>query len=54
MILRPLISLFTFLWLVVGVSMAAAYDYFDKVDNGKRIALAVLSQCPSGRSCSLA
>lgn len=47
---RPGISLFGLLWLVVGVAMAAAcvamaaaYDYFDNVENGKRIASAVLA-----------
>ena len=47
---RPGISLFGVLWLVVGVAMAAAYDYFDNVENGKRIASACWRSC-SGRCC---
>ncbi len=40
---RPGISLFGVLWLVVGVAMAAVYDYFDNVETGKRIASALLA-----------
>ena len=40
---RPGINLFTVLWLVVGVAVAAAYDYFDHVENGRQIASAVLA-----------
>jgi hypothetical protein len=40
---RPLVSTFTLLWLAVGVSVAAAYDYFDQVDTGRLIASAVLA-----------
>ncbi|HEU0304642.1 MAG TPA: hypothetical protein VFR32_08675 [Gaiellaceae bacterium] len=40
---RPGISLFGVLWLVVGVAVAAAYDYFDTVENGRQIASAILA-----------
>ena len=40
---RPGISVFGLLWLVVGVAVAAAYDYFDNVENGKRVASAILA-----------
>jgi hypothetical protein len=40
---RPLVSTITLLWLAVGVAVAAAYDYFDKVDTGRLIASAVLA-----------
>jgi hypothetical protein len=40
---RPGISLFAFAWIVVGVAVAAAYDYFDNVENGRRIASAILA-----------
>lgn len=42
-IARPGISIFGLLWLVVGVAVAAAYDYFDNVENGRRIASAILA-----------
>ena len=42
-IARPGISVFGLLWLVVGVAVAAAYDYFDNVENGRRIASAILA-----------
>jgi hypothetical protein len=40
---RPLVSTFALLWLAVGVAVAAAYDYFDKVDTGRLIASALLA-----------
>ncbi len=40
---RPMISTVALLWLAVGVAVAAAYDYFDKVDTGRLIASAVLA-----------
>lgn len=40
---RPGISVFGLLWLVVGVAVAASYDYFDNVENGRRIASAILA-----------
>ena len=38
-----MISTFAVLWLAVGVAVAAAYDYFDKVETGRLIASAVLA-----------
>ncbi len=40
---RPLVSTFALLWFAVGVSVAAAHDYFDKVDTGRLIASAVVA-----------
>jgi hypothetical protein len=40
---RPGISLFTVLWLIAGVAVAAAYDYFDRVESGRQIASAILA-----------
>jgi len=42
-IARPGISLFAVAWLVAGVAVAAAYDYLENVDNGRRIASAILA-----------
>jgi hypothetical protein len=35
--------MFAVLWLVAGVAVAAAYDYFDRVENGRQIASAILA-----------
>jgi hypothetical protein len=40
---RPIVKTFALLWLAVGVAVAAAYDYFDRVDTGRLIASAVLA-----------
>jgi hypothetical protein len=40
---RPMVSTIVLLWLGVGVAVAAAYDYFDKVDTGRLIASAVIA-----------
>jgi membrane associated rhomboid family serine protease len=38
---RP--SLFGVIYLAIGVAVAAAYDYFDRVDTSRRILSAVLA-----------
>jgi hypothetical protein len=40
---RPGISLFAIVWLVAGVAVAASHDYLQNVDNGRRIASAILA-----------
>jgi hypothetical protein len=38
-----MVSTIVLLWLGAGVAVAAAYDYFDKVDTGRLIASAVIA-----------
>jgi hypothetical protein len=40
---RPGINTLLVLWLIAGVATAATHDYFDHVDNGRRIASAILA-----------
>ena len=42
-LVRPGTSLFVIVWLVAGVAVAAAHDYLQNVDNGRRVASAVLA-----------